>query len=81
MSGPDWIVANNEDDWNRTGCCFSGKCRYSATTGKNQGDLTLDQLGRQRRQLFVVPCRPSVLDNEIAAFYIAKLSQPLLKSV
>src|SRR5262249_765453 len=41
----------------------------------DHGDLTLDEISRQRRQSFNLISRPAVFDHKVAAFNIAGLAQ------
>jgi hypothetical protein len=43
------------------------------------GYASLDKFCRKRRQSVVFAKRPAIINNDVFAFNIAKLSQPLMK--
>ena len=63
-----WIRADREDD--RDGRCGGlGRARRSDVAGgANHGDLEVDQLGGERRQLAIVALAPAIFDPDILAF-------------
>jgi hypothetical protein len=62
----DRVEPKLEDDRNCRGRGLGRKCRGCAGRG-NHGDLSANQLGRQRRQPLVLPLRPAVFDRDAFA--------------
>src|SRR5262249_56358851 len=49
--------------------------------GHNPVDGEPDQLGRQVREPFILPLRPTVFNDEVLAFDIAEVAQPLPEGI
>src|SRR5262249_11867516 len=61
----DWVAAGCKDDWPLRGCCLGRQCRSSAA-GSNHGHLTMNQIGRHRREPITSAFRPTY---SIATFW------------
>jgi hypothetical protein len=75
---PDWVAARFEDDRNGRGCRLCRKRRGSAGRG-NHGNLTMNQIGRHRRQPIILAFRPTVFDRYVLAIYVTSFAQPFEK--
>src|SRR5215475_4561256 len=69
-----------EDDWNARCRCLRRQRRRSAAGGYKYGNLIMNQLRGKLRQTISVRLRPSILDVDILALYIACHFQPLAES-
>ena len=69
-----------EDDWNARCRCLRRQRRSSATGGYKYGNLIMNQLRGKLRQSISMRLRPSILDVDVLALYIACHSQPLAES-
>src|SRR6516165_9827977 len=74
----DRVAARFKDDRNGCGRRLRCECRRSAGRG-NHGHLTMNQIGRHRRQLITAVPRPAVFDRHVAAINITVLAQPFEK--
>ena len=63
-----------EDDWNARCRCLRRQRRSSATGGYKYGNLITNQLRGKLRQSISVRLRPSILDVDVLALYIARHS-------
>jgi hypothetical protein len=71
----DRVATRFEDDRNICGRRLRGERRRSAGRG-NHGHLTMNQIGRHRRQPIKAILRPAVFDRHVAAINITVLAQP-----
>jgi hypothetical protein len=66
------ISTDSKYDWDGPGSCLGGKC--GGCGGRNNDrDLTIDQIGRERRQRFAVTVRPTVCHFRVSSLDIAGL--------
>src|SRR5262245_47799876 len=72
----DWVTPGRVYDRNRRGRRFGRQCARRAARG-DDGDLVLNQLGRQRRQSVILVFRPAVLDCHVLTLDVAGLLQAL----
>jgi hypothetical protein len=75
----DRIGAGFEHDRNGRGRRLRRQCRRGAGSG-NYRDVTLNQIGRQRRQPVILALRPAVFDCNVAAIDVTGLTEPFDKS-
>jgi hypothetical protein len=78
---PDRIGGRDHDDWNRAGGVLRRAGHGGSTQGRNDLDLALDQLGRQRGELLKVPLDVVVFEGEVLTFYPAEVPQALAEGV
>jgi hypothetical protein len=69
------VAAEGEDDRDRRGCRLSGECRIDSPHGEDRGDVAVYQIGRKRRQLFVLIFRPTELHRDVAPGYETGLTE------
>src|SRR5262249_34047246 len=62
-SGFDRVAASGKDNRYCRGCSFCGKRRRRAPACENNGNLTIDQLGRQGGKPIGTLVRPSIFDG------------------
>src|SRR5215472_6377868 len=75
----DRVVAGTEDDRNGRGCCFGSERRLRAPCGGDDGDVTVNQIGRERRQSVVLTFRPAILDRYVLTFGEPALPEALME--
>src|SRR5262249_53453683 len=75
----DRVVAGTEDDRNGRGCCFGSERRLRAPCGGDDGDVTVNQIGRERRQSVVLTFRPAILDRHVLTFGEPALPEALME--
>src|SRR5215475_14201693 len=63
----DRVVAGTEDDRNGRGCCFGSERRLRAPCRGDDGDVTVNQIGRERRQPIELVLRPAKFDRDVVA--------------
>src|SRR5262249_14490103 len=68
------VSADTEHNWDAGGRSLTRESRRRPGCD-DHGDLTLDEISRQRRQSFNLIPRPAVFDHKVAAFNIAGLTQ------
>src|SRR5437016_4957510 len=75
---PNWdrVTPGREYDRNRRGRRFGRQCRRRGGRG-DDGDLVLNQLGRQRRQSVILAPGPAILDRHVAALDITSFVEAL----
>src|SRR4029077_253653 len=74
----DGVSSGQEDNGRRCGHGLGG--HGTGTVRDNDRNLMTKQVFSQRRQSFVVPLSPAVLNSDVAALYITCFFQPLSKS-
>ena len=67
---PDRVLADAEDDRDGRGCSF-GRARGHEAGRGDDGHLSVNQIGHQRRQAIVLALQPMVLDRHVLAFDVA----------
>jgi hypothetical protein len=75
-----WIAAYHEDNWNSRGCRLGGANRWSASSGDYYGNLSINQIGRQRWKPIVLTIRIAVFNRHVPAFGITSFAQPFPES-
>src|SRR5262245_16917157 len=76
---PDWVVAGNEDDRYRRCRRLGREPGVDAPGRRNDGHLTANQIGRQRRQSIVLTLRPAVIDRRILTFDVTAFLEALVE--
>jgi hypothetical protein len=71
----DRVAASGKDNRYCRGCSFCGKRRRRAPACENNGNLTIDQLGRQGGKPIGTLVRPSIFDGNVLTFEIAGFSE------
>jgi hypothetical protein len=72
----DRVTPGHEYDRNRRGRRFGRQRRRCAARG-NDGDLLLNQIGRQRRQSVILAFRPAILDGRVLTVDVVGFFQAL----
>src|SRR5262249_6951242 len=73
------VSHRRSDNWDYRGRLFCGNGGWSSP-GHDDTDLKVDKLGRNLGQTLVVPLRPPILDDDVAAVDPAELAKPLHES-
>jgi hypothetical protein len=71
------IEAGEKNDRDRRGGCLGGQDRRCVH--RDHGHLSLNQIGRQRRQSIVLAVGPAIFDRHVPAFDKARFAQTLTK--
>src|SRR5262249_56608805 len=76
---PDWVVAGNEHDRDRRRRGLGCEAGDDAPGRDDDGHLTANQVGRQRRQLIVLTPRPAVFNRRILTFDVTAVLEALME--
>ena len=74
---PDRVFSDDENDGDRRGRSLGREGRSGTAGRSDHGDLTANQVGRQRRQSIQLIVGPAILDRDVLALDEAGLLQAL----